>query len=180
VEPVAVPLPARHHWLRVADEAWADPLDPTFAEQHGGRWNPPGSYPTLYLNQDLATAKAQVHRLLAGWPVDPEDLDPPWVLVTAELPLRQRAADARTDAGLAALGLPPTYPGEADGSEIPHVRCQAIGATVHEAGLHGVWCRSAATPDGSGRELAWFPRPGARARPVGRPVPFPEWWSTPS
>jgi hypothetical protein len=176
VVPVPVALPARHPWLRVADRDWDDPLDPGFAAEHGGRWNPPGSFPTLYLNQDLATARAQIHRLLAGWPVDPEDLDPPWVLVTAELPLRQRVADARTDRGLAALALPPTYPLDPEGAEVPHERCQPVGAAVREAGLGGVWCRSAATPTGAGRELAWFPRAGAAARSLGRPQPFDHWW----
>lgn len=59
------------------------------------RWNPPSSFPTLYLNGDLHAARAQIDRLLQGQPVDPEDLaDPGFVLVTATLPRGQDVADA--------------------------------------------------------------------------------------
>lgn len=164
-------------WLRVADEDWSDPLDPSYAAEHGGRWNPPKSYPTLYLNQDLDTARAQIRKLLAGQPAEPEDLDPPYTLVLAALPRRQQAADATTNAGLAALGLPHSYPIDVAGQEIAHSTCQPIGVAVHDAGLQGVHCRSAATPDGTGREWAWFPaRSTSRARAVGEALPFSVWW----
>jgi len=167
-----------HRWLRVADEHWDDPLDPTFAQVHGGRWNPPHSFPVLYLNEDIDTARAQIRHLLAGQPVGPEDLDPPYVLVTATLPRSQLVADAVTDEGLIELGVPVTYPVE-NGMPVPWKRCRPVGVEVHDAGLRGVHCRSAATSDGSGRELAWFPaRPASRARPVGDPVPFREWWGS--
>ena len=64
-----------HEWLRIADPSWTNPLDPTFAQRTGGRWNPPDSYPTLYLNEDLATVHAQVRHLFAGRGVEPDDLD---------------------------------------------------------------------------------------------------------
>ena len=54
--------PADHLWVRVAKPDWKDPLDASFAGTHGGRWNPPRSWPTLYLNRDLDTARAQVMR----------------------------------------------------------------------------------------------------------------------
>ncbi|GBD84862.1 RES domain protein [bacterium BMS3Abin02] len=166
-------------WLRVADEAWSDPLDPTYAETHGGRWNPPRSFPVLYLNEDIDTARSQIHLMLEGQPVDPEDLDPPFVLVTATLPRAQVVADAVTDVGLEAVGLPRTYPVDESRARIPREHCQAIGVAMHDAGLRGVHCRSAATLDGSGRELAWFPaRPSSKARQVGDSVPFPEWWGS--
>ena len=57
-----------HRWLRLADPAWADPLDPDFARATGGRWNPPGSYPTLYLNEDVVTARINLQLFLAGKP----------------------------------------------------------------------------------------------------------------
>lgn len=164
-------------WLRVADEAWQDPLDATYAQRHGGRWNAPASFPVLYVNADLVTAQAQVRHLLAGQPVNPEDLDPPWVLVAAALPRRQRVADAVTPAGLAALGLPRGYPLDDSGRPVPRQRCQPLGSAVRDAGLAGVSCRSAATEDGSGRELAWFPaRRSSRARAVADPIPFDRWW----
>ena len=44
-------------WWRIADPAWANPLDPSYAARRGGRWNPPDSFPTLYLNEDKVTAR---------------------------------------------------------------------------------------------------------------------------
>jgi hypothetical protein len=176
-------IPDRHTWLRVADTTWSHPLDPSWAARVGGRWNPPSSFPVLYVNEDLSTARAQIHSLLRSWPVNPEDLrdDAPYVLVLAGLPRRQDVADALSDEGLDGLGLPRSYPLDARGDRVPHEPCQRIGTTVHTARLRGVWCRSAATADASGRELAWFPSgPGARARPLGDPVPFARWWSAES
>jgi hypothetical protein len=177
IEPVPRRLPNAKRWLRVADEAWDDPLDPTFAQRFGGRWNPPNSYPTLYLNEDVNTARAQIRQMLAGSPVHPEDLDPPYVLISATLPSRQVVADAVTHVGLDAIGLPATYPRDNSGTTIPHSTCQPIGAGVKSEGLRGIHSRSAATPDGSGRELAWFPaRTTSKATPVGDPLPFSRWW----
>ncbi|MDA8434556.1 MAG: hypothetical protein M0Z98_01065 [Actinomycetales bacterium] len=176
-EPHATSLPAGHTWWRVADAAWADPLDATWADRVGGRWNAPGDGPTLYLNADIATARAQVPRMLAGTAIDPEDLrdDAPFVLVPVRLPTRQRVADATTDTGLVALGLPRTYPRRARGGEVPWSDCRRAARATRAAGLRGVHARSAATPDGSGRELAWFPASGARARPAGPALDFAEW-----
>jgi hypothetical protein len=177
IVPVPRRLPNTKQWYRVADEAWDDPLDPGFAARFGGRWNPPNSFPTLYLNEDVETARAQIHRMLEGSPVRPEDLDSGYVLVTASLPARQVVADAVTDVGLGGLGLPDTYPLDANGATIPHETCQPIGAEIKEHGLRGVHMRSAATTDGAGRELAWYPaRPSSRATPVGEPIPFLSWW----
>ncbi len=177
ITPVPRRLPNAKKWYRVADESWADPLDPTFAQRYGGRWNPPDSYPTLYLNEDIETARAQIHRMLEGFPVHPDDLDAGYVLVTATLPSRQVVADAVTDVGLDGLGLPDTYPRDTDGAAIPRSVCQPIGVVVKEASLRGVHARSAATPDGSGRELAWFPaRPSSRATPIGQPLSLNQWW----
>ena len=177
IEPVPRRLPNTKRWYRVADEKWENPLDTSFAERYGGRWNPPNSFPTLYLNEDVETARAQIFRLLGGSPVRPEDLDPPYVLVTATLPARQVVADAVTDVGLASVGLPETYPLNTDGSIIPRSTCHPIGSTAKEANLRGVHARSAATPNGSGRELAWFPaRTSSIATPVGDPLPFSTWW----
>ena len=161
------PLPDSQAWWRVADPTWTDPLDPGFAQRHGGRWNPPDSFPALYLNQDLATARANLRAFVAAWPYEPEDLrdDTGPVLVGCSLPRRQIVCDVHSDAGVRAAGLPDTYPLEHDGSLVPHTRCQPIGARVKAERLHGVRARSAQTPHGSGRELAWFP---ASARSVAR------------
>jgi len=179
ITPVPRRLPNAKRWYRVADEKWDNPLDPGFAQRFGGRWNPPSSFPTLYLNEDVDTARAQIRRMLEGSPVRPEDLDPPYVLVTATLPSRQVVADAVTDVGLETLGLPETYPVDKDGVTISHTICQPIGARIKDQNLRGVHARSAVTPDGTGRELAWFPaRTSSRATPIDSPLAFSTWWHT--
>ena len=172
-----ITLPDQHTWVRVADESWTDPLDPTYADSTGGRWNAPGDGPTLYLNRDVETAQAQIARLLEHTSIDPEDLrdDAPFVLVSAHLPARQRVADATTDTGLVALGLPRSFPNRARGGEVPWAACHKAGRAVRAESLRGVMARSAATPDGSGRELAWFPARGAHAQEVGPRVAFRDW-----
>jgi len=181
VTPLAIRIPDGQRWLRVAARGWGDPLDTVFSEPRGGRWNPPGSFPVLYLNADLYTARAQILALLEGQPVRPEELeDDAYVLVAATLPGRQSVADAISARGLAALGLPKSYPRDEHGRRIARTACQPVGAAVHASGLRGVSCRSAATSDGTGRELAWFPaRRSSRAKQVGRPVAFGVWWYAP-
>jgi len=184
ISPIPRRLPNAKHWYRVANENWDDPLDPTFAQHHGGRWNPPGSFPALYLNEDIETARAQITRMLDDYPVHPDDLDEfeaPYVLITATLPSRQVVADAVTDVGLNGLGLPATYPLDTDGTTIPHETCQPIGTKVKDENLRGIHTRSAATPDGTGRELSWFPARGSsKASPIGDPLPFSTWWHSDS
>jgi RES domain-containing protein len=161
--------------LRLTRPHYADPFDPTFAQQHGGRWNPPASWPTLYLNEDLLTVHAQVRYLFSGRGVEPDDLDDdaPIRLAAATLPARQRVADVVTPAGVAAAGLDTTYPVDRDGVTVTHAVTQAIAEAVHDQGLRGVWCRSAA---GVGNELAWFPSSRSSARPVWQqPLPFGTW-----
>ena len=93
MRPRAVRLPGGRLWLRVADPAWEDPLDPRYAGRDGGRWNPPNSLPTLYLNGDVYTAQLQLERLLDGEPIHVEDLrDDAYLLVAAMLPGDQDAA----------------------------------------------------------------------------------------
>ena len=67
-------LPDAHVWWRIADPAWTNPLDPSFAQRQSGRWNPPDSFPTLYLNEDMATARRNLRAFIAKWPYEPEDL----------------------------------------------------------------------------------------------------------
>lgn len=174
--PENVRLPNGRVWLRVAEPHWADPLDPSFAQQHGGRWNAPGTHPTLYLNGDVATARLQLERLVEGEPYTIDDLrGDAYLLIAAVLPDDQIAADAESRSGLEALGLPPSYPLDDDGLEIPRATCQEIGGALR--GLaDGVWCRSACTGDGRGRELAWFPGEHGRASPLwNRALTLSQW-----
>lgn len=171
-------IPDGYRWLRVADPAWHDPLDPSFAAAGGGRWNPAGSFPVLYLNEDLVTARINLQLFIDGWGYGPEDLrdDSGPVLVAATLPRAQVVADAHSDIGLAAAGLPTTYPVDGDGRPIGHDRCQPVGVAAKQAGLRGVRCRSARPVHGASRELAWFPATSrSRAHPVSV-APFRAWF----
>jgi RES domain-containing protein len=166
--------PAGHLWVRVVKPDWQDPFDASFAGAHGGRWNPPGSWPTLYLNRDLDTARAQVARLLEGTFAAPDDLsDDAFVLVAARVqPVM--LADVVSVAGVKAAGLPATYPVNANGSVVSHGRCQAVGVQARDAGLGGVEARSACMRDGSGRELALWSSLAA-VSPVKRRSPYGRW-----
>ncbi len=165
-----------HEWLRVADRRWRDPLDPTYAATRGGRWNPPDSFPTLYLNEDAATARANLRAFVANWPYEPEDLrnDTGPILVGVTLPRRQRVADVHSPAGVAAAGLPAGYPLADDGTPVPRERCQPIGVEAKDAGLRGVHARSAAAA--GGRELAWFPATARSRAHRTRTVRFADWY----
>ena len=173
-------LPERHVWWRVADPGWTDPLDPGFAGRRGGRWNPADSFPVLYLNEDRMTARLNLLAFVAHWPYEPEDLrdDTGPLLVGCTLPSRQLVCDAHTVAGLNAARLPATCPLDEAGEIVPHARCQPIGVRAKAARLRGVHARSARSPGGAGRELAWFPvSVRSRARHVAK-LRFTEWyWS---
>jgi hypothetical protein len=172
---ISTQLPDGHVWLRITRPHYADPFDPSFAERRGGRWNPPGSWPTLYLNHDLLTVHAQVRHLFTGRGVEPDDLDDdaPIRLAAATLPGRQRVAELVSAEGVASAGLPSTYPFDGDAAPVSHAATQRVGSRAHAAGLRGVWCRSAA---GAGRELAWFPAARSHARPYwSTPLPFGAW-----
>ena len=171
-------VPDGHVWWRIADPVWVDPLDPGFAMQRGGRWNPPDSFPTLYLNEDMVTARLNLRAFVAGWPYEPEDLreDVGPVLLGCVLPRRQVVCDMHTRAGVRAAGMPATFPFERDGTLVAHDRCRPVGAQAKALSLRGVRARSAQSRDGAGRELAWFP---ASVRSVARRIKtlaFPEWF----
>lgn len=188
---------------RVADPEWDDPLDGSFAGRLGGRWNPPGSSPVVYLNASLRVARANVLRKLEGQPFGPEDLNPEGapVLVTTEVP-EEEFADLVTDEGCRAAGLPESYPwrepGAGDGNatgagreKVPWEDCQPVGSRAREEGAPGLSCRSAAgrDPEDLGpedEELAYFPNSGGEASDpesrhrgpltARRTQPFEEWF----
>ena len=169
-----------HVWWRIADPEWNDPLDPSYARGRGGRWNPPDSFPVLYLNEDMVTARLNLRAFIAEgvWTAyEPEELrdDHGPLLIGCTLPRRQVVCDAHSQAGIRAVGLPDSYPLERDGTQVPRERCQSIGALARAAGLHGVRARSARSADGAGRELAWFPASGQRAQIVCR-LTFMAWF----
>lgn len=168
---------------RLAEPSWTDPLDTSYSKQHGGRWNPPGSFGVLYLNRDLHMARLQVQHKLRGQPYGVEDLgeDEQHDLVNVEVGERDWL-DCVTMPGLEAVGLPATYPRHPNGRPVRHADCQPVGKAAFDDGRPGTACRSAAggaTP--ADEELAVFDRDADTAvRMTGR-QPFAEWfWGTPS
>lgn len=163
-------------YFRLADPGWADPLDGTYAREHGGRWNAPGSFPVVYLNATRSTARANVARKLAGRPFGVEDLAPEEApdLVATRVP-RDRYVDIVTDEGCTTAGLPATYPRDARGEEIGWDACQPVGRRAWDADASGIACRSAAVAAGKdGEELAWFERGGSLTPDVR--WSFDEWF----
>lgn len=170
---ISTPIGATY--LRLADPDWADPVDATFALEAGGRWNAPGTHPVLYLNADLATARANVAARFVGLPYGPEDLAPGAGPHLVDVAVPDRIAwELRSDEGLAEVGLPTTYPDDGNGGTVGWETCQPIGATAHQEGSDGIACRSAA-PGGT-HELAWFPRASRSAASVVGHRRFVDWY----
>jgi hypothetical protein len=121
--------------------------------------DPPDSFATLYLNEDRVTARIKLRLFIADLPYGPEDPrdDTGPVLVGAVLPRHQTVADVHTPAGIASVELSSSYPLDAMGHSVGHSVSQPIGQKAKDVGLRGVRCRSARSPFGAGRELAWFP-----------------------
>jgi hypothetical protein len=163
-------------YLRVADPRWEDPLDGPRAGERGARWNPPESFPVVYLCRSVAVARGNVYRLLAGQPYGPEDLDPEAAPVLVATRVREDLfVDALSDRGCRSLGLPASYPRDSRGRMLPHRRCQPIGAAAWEADEPGIAARSAAPGvSRDGEELAFFVR--RRRLRMGRRRAFEEWF----
>lgn len=171
-------LPDSHVWWRIADLIWENPMDPRYAMRSGGRWNPSNSFPTLYLNEDQVTARLNLRAFIAKWPYEPEDLrsDSGPVLLGVDLPRQQQVVDVHSREGVLAVGLPETYPLDRRRQHVPHARCQPIGAGAKAAGLRGIRARSAQSPDGAGRELAWFPANQRSVARLSATLRFEEWY----
>jgi len=167
--------------LRAADPDWDNPLDRSYARDKGGRWNRPGSYPVVYLNRSLRTARLNCVHKYRDLPYGPEDLDEAEapVLVTTDVPDGQHA-DCISDAGLEGWGLPTSYPQHPDGAPVIWEECRPVGEAAHGAGLDGVACRSAAEGAGADdHELAYFERDSAPTLEPVETVAFNDWfWAT--
>lgn len=164
-------------YLRVADPGWRDPLDGSHAMRGGGRWNPPGSFPVVYLCDSVEVARANVYRLLRDQPYGPEDLNPRTApALVATRVGSARYADLVSARGLRSAGLPDSYPRTAGGRRVSWSRCQKVGVAAFDEGHPGIACRSAApgAPPG-GEELAWFQR-GRRRLRVGSRRTFTQWF----
>jgi RES domain-containing protein len=159
----------------VADPDWDDPLDGRHAAERGGRWNPPESFPVVYLCRSIEVARANVYRRLEGQPYGPEDLRPEAgpILVRTRVP-EDRFLNVITEAGCRDAGLPKTYPLDGRRRIVPHSRCQPIGLRAWEAGLPGVAARSARA---AGEELGYF---GRRKLRRGAVRSFDRWFWEPA
>jgi RES domain len=147
-------------YLRVADPEWRDPLSGEHARRRRGRWNPPGSFGVVYLNDSVELARAQLRHRLERRGIRPEDLDPETgpVLVHTRVP-DDNYVDAVSAEGLRKLRLPVTYPLDNDGALVTHDVCQPIGQAAWDAGERGIACRSAASSaPAEAEELAFFAR----------------------
>lgn len=163
-------------YYRVADPGWENPLDGVFAGRSGGRWNPPNSFPVVYLNRDVRVARANVASRFRGRPYGPELLNPGEapVLVRTTVP-EASYVDIITDDGCVDAGLPKEYPHDDAGGIVAWARCQPIGKEAWEAGEPGVACRSAAPAAPlDGEELAWFAR--ERSLEVDVVLAFEDWF----
>src|ERR1700728_896296 len=169
-------------YYRVADPGWANPLDGSWSMKFGGRWNPPGSFPTVYLNRDRATARANARFLLtkklAGTFLTAEDLDPSElpVLVTTNVS-DDNYVDVVSDQGCLDAGLPVSYPYDSSGDPLDHSQCQPIGLAAWAADELGVACRSAAEhAPSTAEELAHFDRPGRQLTAMDPAEAFEDWY----
>lgn len=165
-------------YYRLADPDWSDPLDSSYSLAVGGRWNMPGAFPVLYLNDSVTTARLQVLHKLAGLPYGPEDLDPDEQhdLVSVDVPT-QAFLDCASDQGLIEVGLPASYPRYANGRLVAHATCRPIGRQAWDDRLPGIACRSAAAGATKiNEELAYFDRVRRPRHTFQARTPFAEWW----
>jgi RES domain-containing protein len=122
------------------------PLSGIGAQIHGGRWNPPESFSTLYLALDHETTIREFYRLAKRQSRDPEDFLPRRlyrydVTLAALLDLRDPAIRA-------ALQL-----NDVELRSNDPTKCQQIGESAHHLGLEGLLAPSAT---GEGVVLAVF------------------------
>jgi RES domain-containing protein len=165
-------------YVRVADPAWLRPLDPRFAQERGGRWNPPRSFPVVYLCATRDVGRAVVLRRFEGLPYGVVDLLPSRapVLIATDIP-EGRLVDVVDDAGCRATGLPASYPLDGRGRTIAWARTQPVGETAWEQGERGIACRSSAMAGRErGVELAWCGRGSAVRLRIDRRRAFEDWF----
>jgi RES domain-containing protein len=125
----------------------------------GGRWNPPDSFPAVYLALDVPTVEAEFYRAAARQAVNPAALLPRElhryeVAMAALLDLRDQ--DAREAVHL----------GKDDIRGDDLGACQAIGEAAHYLGREGLLAPSAA---GTGVALVVFTdrlRPGSHVNDI--------------
>jgi RES domain-containing protein len=112
------------------------PLGTEGARIQGGRWNPPDSFPTLYLAANQASAAAEFYRRSEREGRSPEELLPRR-LFRYRVRLTQ-VVDLTTLDGLASVSL-----SVEDLTMDDPTRCQAIGDAAHYVGFEAIRAPSA-------------------------------------
>lgn len=113
-----------------------DPRSGTGARIHGGRWNPPDSFQTVYLGLDVATASAEFHRAAARQGLRPEDFVPR-ELHTFEVSL-SAVIDLRKESELSRVALTLR-----DIERTDPRACQLVGEAAQYLGAEGLLAPSA-------------------------------------
>ena len=136
---IVTQIPDGHVWLRITRPHYTDPFDPSFAQR---RWRPLESSRVL---ADVVPQRGSRHGARSGPPSvhRPRRRTRRSRRRCADPPRRLHAAgsaaggDVITDAGVEAVGLPSSYPSDADGAQVPHSTTRQIGVSVHHRGLRG-------------------------------------------
>jgi RES domain-containing protein len=161
-------------YYRVCKADWAACSDTSYAKQFGGRWTPPEEFGALYLcaTIEVAAAVARTHHVGRAIPL--------FSLRPSRRPQLQsftvtasQFVDVVTNEGVAATGLPATFPFGVD-----HKTCWPIARQAYSLGERAIASRAAAEcgPDfWLGEELAVFDN-GPMPRAAGRRRPFSQWY----
>lgn len=116
------------------------------ARQFGGRWNPPNSFPVLYIALSIESVAAEFLRMAARNARPPGDFLPRDVC-TLEIEL-ERVLDLRTPQALRTVGLDPA---RIHGHNL--VPSQQVGDAAHKLAFEGILAPSAT---GVGETLVVF------------------------
>jgi len=160
-------------WYRICKPDWARCEDTSYSKRYGGRWNAPGFFGVLYLNENVAVAAANVRQQHARRAIKLFDLRPDRRPQLQAFSVKTALfVDVVSAEGVAAAGLPKTYPFGAD-----YPTCRAVGLSAHSDRAPGIACRSYAESTATsfvGEELAVFD--SFEAPDAGERVRFDRWY----
>lgn len=118
------------------------------ARRFGGRWNPPGIFPTIYLAQPVSTCLRELDRQAAAQSIPPKEmLTVPYVLHTINVS-SLAVLDLRLPSAQEHVGLDPE---DMTGDDL--AACQAVGHAAWFLDMAGVVAPSAT---GNGLVIAVF------------------------